>query len=154
MPLWLGGGPGGCDYFTHLLSWYARRHEEDTLLLTYPWITRNREQAAKHLARFCDIELDDAQLAMVLERTTREYMYTHKDRFDDAMVAHVLETECGVPPGSDSSKVQAAGSKTDALPGAIAEEIDRLWAERVLPVTGHASFAELASEIDGLTDGD
>ena len=22
-PVWLGGGPGGCDYATHLLSWYG-----------------------------------------------------------------------------------------------------------------------------------
>ena len=42
MPLWMGGGPEGCDYFTHLLSWYERRNEEDTLLMTYPWVTRNR----------------------------------------------------------------------------------------------------------------
>ena len=31
-PLWLGAGPGGCDYFSHLLSLYARRAEADTLL--------------------------------------------------------------------------------------------------------------------------
>ena len=24
-PMWMMGGPGGCDYYTHLLSWYAAR---------------------------------------------------------------------------------------------------------------------------------
>ena len=150
MPLWMSGGPGGCDYFTHLLSWYERRNEQDTLLLTYPWVTRNREQAARQLAQFCGFELDDVQLAMVVERTSREYMYTHKDRFDDAMVARVLETECGIPPDSDSSKVQSSGSSADALPDSVAAEIDRLWADQVQPATGHASFAALAAEVDQL----
>ena len=89
--------PGGCDYFSHLLSWYARRNEADTLLLTYPWVTRNREKAVKRLAQFCRIELDNAQLSMVLQRTTREYMYTNKYRFDDAMVVRALEQRCGKP---------------------------------------------------------
>lgn len=150
MPLWMGGGPGGCDYFTHLLSWYARRKEADTLLFTYPWVTRHREQAIGHLARFCGLHLDDAQQAMVLERTSREYMYKYKDRFDDAMVAQILESRAGIPPGSDSSKVQASGSNADELPASIAAEIDRLWAERALPATGHASFATLAKEVDEL----
>ncbi len=153
MPLWMGGGPGGCDYFTHLLSWYARRHEADTLLVTYPWVTKNREEMANKLAHFCQIDLDSTQLSMVLERTTREYMYEHKDRFDDAMVAQALEEHSGIPPGSDSSKVQASGSSADAVPESIAAEIDQLWAERIYPVTGHANFASLANEVNNLPQG-
>jgi len=152
MPLWLGGGPGGCDYFTHLLSWYARRDEPDTLLMTYPWVTRNREEAVKQMAKFCHIALSDTQSSMVLERTTREYMYKNKDKFDDAMVARALEERAGIPPDSDSSKVQASGSSADELPRAISAEIDQLWAERVLPTTGHATFASLATTVDGLLD--
>ena len=41
-PLWMLGGPGGCDYFTHLLSWYARRNEADTLLVNYRWVVKNK----------------------------------------------------------------------------------------------------------------
>lgn len=149
MPLWLTGGPGGCDYFTHLLSWYARRTQADTLLMTYPWVTKNQQQAVRNMAQFCQIELTDAQVLMVLERTTREYMYTHKKQFDDAMVVRALEERAGIPPGSDSSKVQASGSSADSLPPSIAEEIDQLWAERVLPQTGHGNFESLASAIDG-----
>lgn len=152
MPLWMAGGPGGCDYFTHLLSWYARRNEVDTLLTTYPWLTKNPQEAVKRLAQFCRIELDDTQTSMVLQRTTREYMYTNKDHFDDAMVVQALEEHAGIPPGSDSSKVQAAGSSADALPDTIATEIDRLWTERILPATGHPTFASLANAVDNLLD--
>ena len=154
MPLWMAGGPGGCDYFTHLLSWYSRRNEQDTLLITYPWVTASREKAVNRLAQFCGIDLDDEQVAMVLRRTTRDYMYTHKNRFDDAMVARALEEQSGIPPGSDSTKVQARGSSADAVPQSIADQIDQMWAERALTATGHANFASLAKEVDKLNDMD
>ncbi|QFU76275.1 sulfotransferase [Halioglobus maricola] len=150
MPLWMGGGPGGCDYFSHLLSWFPRRDENDTLLVTYDWVTRHREKMARQLAQFCRVELDEAQLSMVVQRTSREYMYTHKDRFDDAMIVRAMEERSGLPPGSDSSKVQATGSNAHALPDSIASEIDRFWEERVLPATGHANFASLANAVDNL----
>jgi hypothetical protein len=151
MPLYLGGGPGGCDYATHLLSWYARRNEPDTLLMNYRWVVKNKPAAIRRLAEFCDIELTDDIMALVLERTSREFMVTHKDRFDDAMVCAVLEERCGIAADSDSSKVQASGSSADALPTSVAEAIDAMWRERIAPVTGHADYALLAAEIEELS---
>ncbi|MEO1648353.1 MAG: sulfotransferase domain-containing protein [Pseudomonadota bacterium] len=149
-PMWSGGGPGGCDYATHLLSWYARRAEPDTLLMNYRWAAKNREAAIRRMAAFIGVELTPAAEALVLDRTSRDFMVEHKDRFDDAMVCAVLEAKCGIAADSDSSKVQAAGSRSDALPASVAEQIDALWAERIAPVTGHADYAALAAEIEGL----
>lgn len=148
MPLWLGGGPQGCDYFTHLLSWHARLGEPDTLLMTYRSVVQDRAAAIRRLAAFCDIALSGEQEALVLERTSRAFMAAHRDRFDDGMICRVLEDKAGVPAASDSAKVQDTGSTAEALPPAIAEEIDRMWGERVLPATGHADFASLAAEIE------
>jgi hypothetical protein len=44
--------------------------------------------------------------------------------------------------------VQAEASDPGVLPPAVAAQIDALWAERVLPVTGHADFAALAATLD------
>lgn len=150
MPLWMSGGPGGCDYFTHLMSWYPRRNERDSLIMTYRWAVKNRPAAIREMARLCDIDLTPHGEAMIMERTTREFMHEHKDRFDDGMICAVLEEKCGIPAASDSSKVQATGSKADALPETIAEAIDAMWAERVLPATGHANFASIAKEVDAM----
>ena len=150
MPLWMGGGPGGCDYYTHLLSWWERRDEPDTLLMNYRWILANKREAIRRLARFCDIGLTPQIEELVLERTSREFMVEHKDRFDDGMICVLLEEKCGIPANSDSSKVQASGSSVDALPASVAQEIDRMWAERIEPVTGHAHYASLAAEIEAL----
>ncbi len=148
MPFWLGGGPGGCDYFTHLLSWYARRNEPDTLLATYRWVVRNKREMIWRLAAFMRIDADDALVDTVEAMTTREFMHEYKDRFDDAMFAAALEAKVGIPADSDSSKVQAVGSDAKQLPHSVAQRIDALWAERVTPVTGHANFAELAASLE------
>jgi len=148
MPLWLGGGPGGCDYFTHLLSWYGRRHEPDTLVMTYRSVVKDRSAAIRRLAAFCDIALGPAEEALVLERTSRAFMAAHRDRFDDGMICHVLEEKADVPASSDSAKVQDSGSSADVLPPVIAEAIDAMWVERVVPVTGHADFEALATEVE------
>lgn len=149
-PIWLGGGPGGCDYYTHLLSWYARRHEPDTLLATYRHAVKDKRAMIVRLARFLDIAPSPEMIDLVERYTSRVFMVEHKDRFDDAMVAHALEAKLGVPADSDSSKVQAEGSDAAVVPPAIARQIDSIWAERVAPATGHASFASLAAEVDAL----
>jgi len=148
-PFWMGGGPGGCDYFAHLLSWYARRDEPDTLLSTYRWVVRNKREMIRRMAAFMGIEASDALVDKVDEMTSREFMHEHKDRFDDAMFAAALEAKVGIPADSDSSKVQAQGSDAKEVPPVIAAQIDAMWAERIAPVTGHADFASLAEELEG-----
>jgi hypothetical protein len=147
-PFWLGGGPGGCDYFTHLLSWYARAGAPDTLLVGYRWAAKNRAAMIRRMADFLGLSLTPEQVALVEEMTSRDFMHAHKDRFDDAMMCRVMEERIGVPAASDSSKVQAVGSDAGLVPAMIARRIDTIWAEKVLPVTGHADFASLIAAID------
>jgi hypothetical protein len=147
-PLWLGGGPGGCDYVTHLLSWYARRGEPGTLLASYRWAAKNRTAMIRRLADFLGLALTDEQVALVEHMTTRDFMSAHDDRFDDAMICAAMEARIGVPAASDSTKVQAVASDVGVLPAVVAAQIDALWAEKVAPVTGHADFASLAAALD------
>lgn len=147
-PLWLSGGPGGCDYFTHLLSWYARADQPGTLVVSYRWAAKHRAAMITRLARFLGLELTPAQVALAEQMTARDFMHAHHDRFDDAMMCRVMEERIGIPAASDSTKVQAVGSDASVLPAEIAARIDAMWAERVLPVTGHADFAALAKALD------
>lgn len=149
-PIWMGGGPGGTDYFTHLLSWYARRNEPDTLLATYRWAVKNRPAMIRRLATFIGIDATDDMVRQVEECTSREFMVAHKDRFDDAMVCAHMERRLGIPADSDSAKVQSVGSDAKVVPPSVIEQIDAMWAERIEPVTGHADFASLAKEIDAM----
>ncbi|WP_095012548.1 sulfotransferase domain-containing protein [Tsuneonella mangrovi] len=147
-PLWMLGGPGGCDYFTHLLSWYARRNEPDTLLAPYHWAAKNRPAMIRRMADFLGIELTDELAAMVEAHTEREFMYAHKDKFNDKMMCDAMEQRLGISE-FDSTKVHQVGSSGKDLPPSVVEQIDAMWAERVEPVTGHADFASLEAELVG-----
>lgn len=147
LPIWMSGGPGGCDYFTHLLSWFARRHEADSLVTSYRWAVKNKRAMIERMAALCDVNLTEELAALVEERTSREFMHDHLHMFDDKLVATAWEAKAGIPAASDSTKVQSSGSNASDLPDATAAQIDAMWAERVTPITGHASFAELEAEL-------
>ena len=150
MPFWMAGGPGGCDYFTHLLSWWARRGEQDTLLATYESAAGDRRSMIRRLSAFLGIEATDALVDIVDAHTTREFMYAHKDRFDDAMMVAAMREGAGIDHELESSKVQSVGSDGKELPPSVVEQIDAMWAERVEPVTGAKDYAALAATVDAL----
>lgn len=147
MPAWLSGGPTRVDYFTHLLSWWARRDEADTLVMSYRHIVKQKRDATRRLAALMEVRLDDAVMALVENRTSREYMLENKEPFADRMMRRLSEDRAGLPKGGDSAKIRAADTPDRELPDSVADQIDALWAERVTPVTGHANFAELAAEL-------
>ncbi|MBC7521499.1 MAG: sulfotransferase domain-containing protein [Sandarakinorhabdus sp.] len=140
---WLHGGPEGGGYFAHLLSWWDQRNNPDVLLLSYGAMIDAPAQHIRKLAGFCGIAIDDALLALTLERSSISYMLAHKDRFDDAMQRSLSETKCNLPPGSDSAKVRRGGVGLDRkeLTADLAARIDAAWAAQVAPHTGLADFA-------------
>ena len=143
-----GRGPEGKGYFDHLLSWWAVREQENVLLFAYRKVVAGRAAHIRRLADFAAIPLDDALLELTLERTSREFMLAHKDRFDDALMRGLSERLAGLPAGSDSAKVRDSdGSHSDELPPAIAERIDALWADRITPELGYRNFDELEAAL-------
>ena len=106
-----------------MLSWYARRAEPDSLVMTYRWVVKNKPAAIARLADLIDVELTPELEALVLERTTREFMHAHKDRFDDAMMCAVMEEKLGIPADSDSrywqqhGQPRRVGRKSPLCPG-------------------------------------
>lgn len=147
-PVWMSGGPGGCDYATHLLSWYVRKDEPDTLLATYRWVANNRPAMIRRLANFLGLPLTGELAEMVDAMTSREFMREHRDRFDDGMLSRALADKIGIPLDGNSSKVQAQASDPGALPPSVVDKIHAMWSERIAPVTGHSDFASLAAELD------
>lgn len=149
MPMWHSGGPTQLDYATHLLSWWARRDEADTLVLSYRWVIANKREAIRRMADLCGLEADDAVIGMAERKTDRAFMLDHSDKFDDLLMRGLAHEKAGIPLISDSSKVRGEGDRRLPIPPAIAAEIDALWAERIAPVTGHADFAALAADLHG-----
>ena len=147
---WLrGGGPEGEGYWSHLISWWEVRDRPEVLLLTYRNMVRNPPAHIRRLAEFAGIPLDQDLLDLVVERTSREYMLAHKNRFDDRMMRDLSETVGRLPPGSESAKVRPGRSDSHAaeLPPELAKRMDAIWSEKIEPVTGFANFAELEASL-------
>jgi hypothetical protein len=119
------------------------------LLMSYEHMVADPELMIRRVARFCDILLDDELLAIALEHTSRAFMLQFKDRFDDAMMRENSERLGGLPPGSDSAKVQEAGSelRRSELPETIREAFDDIWLSDVAPQTGFTDYASLEAEL-------
>ena len=145
----------GLDHWAHLLSWWNQRDNPDVLLVSYEHMVEDPELLIRRMARFCGIALDNELLALTLEHTSRPFMLEHKDRFDDAMMREKSERLGGLPPGSDSAKVRAAGParRQVELPDSIRQECESIWLTDVTPHTGFSDFAALETELRRLADG-
>ncbi len=132
-------------YWPHLISWWEQRDNPDVLLLSYEEMMADGAGCVRRLAAFCGIALDDALLALTLERSSRAYMLQHKDRFDDLMMRTMSEARCNLPPGSDSAKVREAGAR--GLPPEVDAAMDAIWRRVVTPRLGFASYVELEAEM-------
>jgi hypothetical protein len=146
---WIARSGGGNSYWGHLLSWWAVRDNPEVLVLSYEGMTAQPEATIRQVAAFCGIALDDALLALTLERSSFDFMLAHKDRFDDLMMRTASETRCNLPSGSDSAKVRKGGSgghRAELTPE-IAAALDAKWAELVTTATGFADYAALEAEV-------
>src|SRR5206468_1597182 len=128
---------------------WAVRDAPEVLVLSYEGMTAEPEAAIRRVAAFCGIPLDDALLALALERSSFDFMLKHKDRFDDLLMRRASEARCNLPPGSDSAKVRKGGAgqgKAELTPALMAA-LDEQWAKIVTPATGFADYAALQAEI-------
>jgi Sulfotransferase domain len=137
------------EYWKHLVSWWNVRGEPNVLTFSYEGMTADPEGHIRRLAAFCGLPLDDALLALTLERTSLAFMLAHKDRFDDFLMREVSEARCNLPPGSDSAKVRkgGVGGHRTELPAAIGAALDAKWAELAAPATGCADYQALEARI-------
>ena len=137
------------EYWKHLVSWWNVRQETNVLMFSYEGMVADPEGHIRRLAAFCGLPLDDALLALTLERSSIAFMLAHKDRFDDALMREVSERRCNLPPGSDSAKVRkgGVGGHKAELPAHVGAALDAKWAELVAPATGLADYAALEAAL-------
>lgn len=123
----------GRGYYRHLASWWPRRHEPDVLLLAYERMCDSPEDAVRSVARFLGWEHDEERIAIACEQSSFASMRLHADRYDDSMMRALSEGACGLPPGSESSKVRSggAGRHSGELSEGLLEELDATWGETI-----------------------
>jgi len=143
----------GNNYYAHLLSWWEQRDNPDVLMMSYEHMIDDPVLAIRRLARFCGIPLDDALLSLTLERSSLAFMLAHKDRFDDLMMREASERLCGIPPGSESAKVNKGivGSYRTALSEEMVASVDGRWTRVIASATGLPDYAALEAELRAMS---
>jgi hypothetical protein len=147
-PAWAAGMTGS-SYWRHLLSWWSQRNNPDVLLLSYEHMSADPAWAIRRLAAFCGIPLDDALLALTLERSSLAFMLRHKDRFDDLLMRQASEARCGLPPGSDAAKVRAGqiGDHRREFTPETTRRMAATWAKLVTPILGFPDYPALEAAL-------
>jgi hypothetical protein len=137
------------SYHKHFVSWWPHRDDADVLYLVYEHMKADPERHIERIAEFVGIPLDDELRAITLEHSSLEFMQTHKDRFDDAMLRRLSEEEL-LPSGSDSAKVRAGQIHEFSWSDEIVDLYDSLWLEHVTRVTGFESYEALIASLAGI----
>ncbi len=134
---------GGRDYWTHFVSWWTRRDNDDTLVLAFELMKEHPRLHVERVAEFAGIEAEEALIELGVERSSLGFMLSHSDRFDDLGMRTLSETRLGLPPGSESAKVKGEVDKSAfTLSQQTLDALEEQWRERVTPVCGLADYGE------------
>lgn len=137
------------DYWTHMESWWARRNEDDVLLLSYELMKEDLRPTVIEVAKFIGIAADNALIELVVRQSSREFMLEHGDRFDDLLHRQRSDAVGALPPGAGSTKVTSGEPDPGryVLSPEIVEAIAQNWAETMGKSFGLHSYDELVGEL-------
>jgi len=143
---------GGFD--EHYLSWYDAREAdpENVCMLTFEDMKLDLGRVVDELAAFMRVELDDAGRALVLERSSFEYM-KNNDKFDDHFVRGKIAAQIGLPPNSPFTvgKVRedggGVGDGARELPASVRAAIEDKWTRR-MGARGFATYDDFRRAVN------
>ena len=135
----------GRSYYTHLVSWWPHRHDENVLLLAYEHMKDDHEGVVRRVAEFIGVGDDEERIAVACRESSFASMAAHKDKYDDRMMRERSELVCDLPPGSDSNKVRtgAVGAHRVELSDRLVADLDTTWSETIAADLGIPSYEAL-----------
>ena len=141
-------------YWDHLVSWWRRRLDPDTLWLCFEDIVADLPAATARVARFLDLDTEHPNLEIATRQASIDFMRRHGSKFDDNLVRRTRNAACGLPADASSTKVRKGrvGDSKRELPARVAEVWRREWKNVVEPATGCASYGELRAKAAALLD--
>jgi hypothetical protein len=136
-------------YWDHLASWWEHRHDQNVLLLCFEEMKIDLPGTVQAIARFLDMELDDALLEIVVRQSSLDFMLAHKDKFDDLLMRENSIKKGWLPPGGDAAKVRSGrvGDHRQELPADIRVEMDAIWHDEIEAKFGLASYQALRERL-------
>ena len=142
-------------YWDHLVSWWPRRLDPDTLWLCFEDIVADLPAATARVATFLGLRPDHPSVAVATRQALIDFMRKHGPKFDDHLVRDARNAACGLPDSGTTSKVRKgkSGEGSREVPPEVIAAWNRQWQGVVEPMTGHSSYAELRRAVAKLPDG-
>ena len=133
------------DYWSFLLSWWERRHEDDVLFLFFEDMKQDLASTVEDVAAFAGIPLDDDLRQIVLRQSSHAFMKAREHQFDDHPLRRARDAACGLPPDGASSKVNkgSSGAGRRELSADTLAALDARWRDTVGRETGLQSYEDL-----------
>ena len=134
-------------YYTHLASWWPRRHDERVLLLAYEQMNDDPEGTVRRVARFIGVDADEERIAIACEQSSLASMRAHNDKYDDSMMRALSERACDLPSGGDSSKVGSGGVHPRRTVTHRSDDLDSTWRDTIGAEFGLRDYNALLAEL-------
>ncbi|MGH7012195.1 MAG: sulfotransferase domain-containing protein, partial [Caulobacteraceae bacterium] len=82
-----GGGFEGVDFWDHIQGWWDARHLPNVKLLHFNNLKSNLEGQVRKIARFIEVEIDEAILPAIVEHCSFDYMRNDAARDESMKIA-------------------------------------------------------------------
>jgi hypothetical protein len=146
------GGTGSGQYWQHIASWWPKRQQTNVLFLCYEDFIDDPQRIIECVASFVGIALDTELRGITLERTSINYMKRRQHQFDDHNIHNIIDPVMGLPPSTDTSKVDRGGSNKDhRLSDQTRQLFNTRWREDIALPFGVADYAALRQTVRGQT---
>lgn len=141
------------NYYTHLGSWWPRRHQDDVLLLAYEHMKADLEGTVARVADFIGVRADDELLELAARQSSFEAMTANKSKYSETLMRGLSETAGGLPPDSESSKVRTGqvGGHSVEFSDDLVAEFQTTWDETLGDLFGLADYGALLKQLAGET---
>jgi hypothetical protein len=141
----LSGSNSG-RYWPHLISWWKRRADENTLLLCYEDIKADLPSTVRRVAGFLGMADRKSAIDIAIQQARIGFMRDHGRQFDDHLIHDARDAASGLPPGTKTSKL-GPSSDRETLTPALRTLLDQVWRDEIESVFGFASYADMRAAL-------
>ncbi len=143
---WFMGGTASGRYWDHVRSWWPLVDRSDVLVLTYEDMVASPRAVAPAVAKFLEMDASGAVVEIATRQSTRDFMAAHSSQFDEHLLRQARDRVWGLPPDSESTKVQARATDV-TVDSQLSSELDAIWDSEIGAVLGFRSYDELRASL-------
>jgi len=135
------------SYWDHLSECWLHRDDDNVLLLSYEYMSKNPASTIEKIAEFIGVPLNADLLRLTLEYSSIDFMRANNEKFDEKITNELNEKIGFIPFGGDSYKVKSGkiGSYKNLISDELENELDEIWAERIGVRFGIYTYEDMVS---------